>query len=89
MLKTGSSGDDVTRLQKRLAASGFDPGGSDGVFGPKTEAALKAFQESAGITADGIAGPQTNAKLAEAQAKAMEKLSNLGKADEGDAPAPL
>ena len=90
MLKTGSSGDEVAKLQKRLAASGFDPGAADGVFGPKTEAALKAFQESAGIAVDGIAGPATNAALAAAQAAAMDKLSNFGKAeDEGDGPAPL
>lgn len=89
MLKTGSSGDEVSKLQKRLAAAGFSPGSADGIFGAKTEAALKAFQEKAGIAADGVAGPQTNAKLAEAQAAALEKLSNFGKADEGDAPAPL
>lgn len=89
MLRKGSSGDDVTRLQKRLAAAGFDPGGADGIFGSKTEAALKAFQESTGLAADGIAGPATNSKLAELQAAAMEKLSNIGKADEGDSPAPL
>ncbi len=89
MLQNGSSGEDVTRLQKRLAAAGFDPGAADGVFGPKTEAAVKAFQDSAGIAADGIAGPATNAKLAEAEAAALEKLSNFGKEDEGDGPAPL
>ncbi len=89
MLKTGSSGDEVAKLQKRLAAAGFSPGSADGVFGAKTEAALKAFQEKVGIAADGIAGPQTNAKLAEAQAAALEKLSSFGKANEGDGPAPL
>ncbi len=89
MLKNGSSGDDVVRLQKRLNAAGFDCGEADGIFGPNTEAALRAFQADAGIAADGIAGPATNAKLAEAQAAAMEKLSNFGKTDEGDGPAPL
>lgn len=79
MLKSGSSGEEVERLQKRLSAAGFDPGKPDGVFGAKTESALKAFQESAGIAADGIAGPQTNAKLAEFQAAAMKKLEDLDK----------
>lgn len=89
MLQNGSSGEDVTRLQKRLAAAGFDPGAADGIFGPKTEAALRAFQESAGIAVDGIAGPATNAKLAETETAALEKLSSFGKEDEGDGPAPL
>lgn len=87
MLRTGSSGEQVTKLQKRLTASGFDAGEADGIFGGKTEAALRAFQESAGIAADGVCGPQTLAKLAEAQAAAMEKLAGLGKkADDGPAP---
>jgi peptidoglycan hydrolase-like protein with peptidoglycan-binding domain len=78
MLKKGSSGDDVTKLQKRLAAAGFDPGAADGIFGSKTETALKAFQESVGIGADGIAGPATNGKFTEAAAAAMEKMKSFG-----------
>jgi len=90
MLKTGSSGDEVTKLQKRLAAAGFDPGAADGIFGGNTAAAVKAFQEKAGITADGICGPQTEAKLAEAQAEAMSKLADFGKAvPKGDGSTPL
>lgn len=78
MLRNGSSGDDVVQLQKRLAAAGFDPGAADGIFGAKTEAALKAFQKSVGIDADGIAGPVTNGKFAEATAAAMEKMKSFG-----------
>ena len=68
MLRTGSKGDEVVALQERLKAVGFDPGPVDGAFGPNTEAALRAFQEEAGIAVDGVAGPDTNAKLAEFQA---------------------
>ena len=89
MLRKGSSGDDVARLQKRLTAAGFDPGAADGIFGPKTDAALRAFQEANGLAVDGIAGPATNGKLAELQADALDKLSNIAEADEGDGPAPL
>ena len=89
MLKKGSSGDDVARLQTRLTAAGFDAGGADGVFGPNTEAALEAFQEANGLVVDGIAGPATNGKLAELQAAALEKLSNIAVDEEGDGPAPL
>jgi cell wall-associated NlpC family hydrolase len=63
MLRRGSSGPAVVNLQKALAAAGFNPHGFDGKFGPKTEAALLAFQKSAHITVDGKAGPQTNAAL--------------------------
>lgn len=59
MLQRGSSGPEVLKLQKALAAAGFDPKGLDGKFGPMTEAALKAFQKAARITVDGKAGPQT------------------------------
>jgi peptidoglycan hydrolase-like protein with peptidoglycan-binding domain len=89
MLRNGSSGDDVKKLQRRLAAAGFDPGTVDGIFGPKTEAALKAFQEGAGIAADGIAGPATNGKLAEAETAALEKMSSFGKTQEDEGPAPI
>lgn len=63
MLQQGSSGPEVLKLQKALAAAGFDPKGLDGKFGPMTEAALKAFQKAARITVDGKAGPQTWAAL--------------------------
>lgn len=78
MLKTGSSGDEVAKLQSRLAAAGFDPGG---IFGAKTAAALKAFQEKAGIAADGICGPQTLKMLAKAQADGLAKLADYGKTE--------
>lgn len=35
----------------------------DGIFGPNTESAVKAFQGSKSLTADGIVGPQTWPKL--------------------------
>ena len=59
MLRAGSSGDEVTALQKTLLMRGFNPGGVDGAFGAKTADALKRFQEKNGLDADGIAGPKT------------------------------
>ena len=67
MLRNGSSGDEVMALQKSLAAMGINPGPADGIFGPKTEAAVKQFQEKAGLSADGIVGPNTMAAMAEAK----------------------
>lgn len=48
----------VLRLQQRLVAHGF-PVKTDGVRGPKTDAALKAFQKARGLVVDGIAGSAT------------------------------
>jgi len=57
LLKLGSTGDDVVKLQQKL---GVDPIGK---FGPKTEAAVKAWQTSNGLSADGIVGDGTWAKM--------------------------
>lgn len=56
-LRQGDKGDDVRQLQTRLHV------GADGVFGPRTEAAVVAFQKSHGLTPDGVVGPKTAAKL--------------------------
>ena len=58
-LRRGSSGREVAALQDKLKAAGFNPGTIDGIFGGGTEAAVLAFQRSAGLLADGIAGPRT------------------------------
>lgn len=64
-LSRGSRGDEVKKLQEALEAKGFSVGkhGIDGIFGKDTEAALKAFQESIGETADGLYKESTHAKL--------------------------
>lgn len=55
--------DQVERIQKALFMKGFLVGEVDGVFGRRTIAALKAFQEDAGLQADGVFGPKTSRKL--------------------------
>ncbi len=57
LLKLGSEGEDVKKLQIKL---GVDPIGK---FGPKTDAAVKAWQSSNGLTADGVVGPATWSKM--------------------------
>lgn len=52
-------------LQVRLTGLGYDCGAFDGVIGPKTKLAVRAFQEATGLDADGIAGPATTAMLAD------------------------
>lgn len=63
VVKKGSRGAAVRRVQSRLTAAGFDTGGVDGVFGDRTESAVKAFQSQQGLAADGIVGPTTWAKI--------------------------
>ena len=58
-LRKGAQGWQVKRLQRLLAAHGFDPGPVDGAFGPGTAVAVKAFQTKAHLTPDGIVGPRT------------------------------
>jgi N-acetylmuramoyl-L-alanine amidase len=52
-------GDDVAVLQTRLTEMGFDCGRVDGIYGPRTELAVKEFQKSVGATVDGKCGPAT------------------------------
>ena len=57
LLRVGSQGEDVTKLQVKL---GVDPIGK---FGPKTEAAVKGWQSAHGLTPDGIVGDATWSKM--------------------------
>ena len=52
-------GDDVAALQSRLTEMGFDCGRVDGIYGPRTESAVKDFQKSVGATVDGKCVPAT------------------------------
>jgi uncharacterized protein (TIGR02594 family) len=49
----------VLDIQRRLLALGFNPGAVDGAWGPRTRAAVIAFQKSAGLDPDGVVGPKT------------------------------
>jgi putative chitinase len=57
LLKIGSKGEDVKKLQSKLGLS------SDGVFGPGTAAAVKKWQSENGLSADGIVGDGTWGKM--------------------------
>lgn len=50
---------DVVEAQCLLGYHGFDPGGVDGVIGPRTIRAVKRLQQKAGLPPDGVVGPQT------------------------------
>jgi hypothetical protein len=64
LFKRGSRGDGVRALQNALVERGYIPKGKvDGVFGPKTEIALKQFQSAHRLLPDGIAGTMTLREL--------------------------
>ncbi len=66
MLRKGSSGLQVAQLQDMLNKLGYDCGTVDGVFGRKTQTAVKKFQADAALTKDGVVGPATWQALNEA-----------------------
>ena len=59
LLKVGSRGEEVRQLQEKLNQLGFDCGKADGIFGSKTQNAVKQFQKTFLLSQDGIAGPKT------------------------------
>jgi peptidoglycan hydrolase-like protein with peptidoglycan-binding domain len=66
VLKLGSNDSAVRDLQEALKVLGFDPGPADGIFGAKTESAVKAFQQACEIVADGVVGRVTWINIDEA-----------------------
>ena len=63
LYKRGSSGDVVSQIQTRLKSWGYYDGAVDGVYGSRTEAAVRAFQKKNGLSVDGQTGNQTLAAL--------------------------
>ena len=61
--KRGSYGSEVRQIQTKLKTWGYYTGEVDGIYGSRTESAVKSFQRRNGLTVDGIAGPQTLAAM--------------------------
>jgi N-acetylmuramoyl-L-alanine amidase len=61
--RQGSRGSEVRQIQTKLKQWGYYDGAVDGIFGSKTTAAVKLFQQRNGLTADGVAGPATLAAM--------------------------
>jgi peptidoglycan hydrolase-like protein with peptidoglycan-binding domain len=68
LLKLGSTGAAVKRLQQRLTALGYRPGPADGTLGAATASAVLAFRKREGLTRDSVVGPAVEAALADPKA---------------------
>ncbi len=62
-LQKGMSGENVRALQILLNGNGYNSGAADGIFGAKTDAAVRAYQKAQSLQADGIAGKNTMGRL--------------------------
>lgn len=80
-LSRGARNDAVKKLQQYLKDAGYDLGnaGVDGIFGPMTEAALKEFQESAGIVIDGIYSEETHNALMDTLGLGPKEITTVEK----------
>ena len=79
-LQTGSEGESVRALQRRLRTLGYLSDSVDGTYGEKTRAAVIAFQTNMGLTVDGIAGTDT---LNAIYSQSAPKAGQVGPANAG------
>jgi peptidoglycan hydrolase-like protein with peptidoglycan-binding domain len=81
----GSS--DVRDAQQALQSKGFDVGSIDGQMGPKTEAAIKQFQQKNSLDASGQLDAQTLAALGEQGGSASSSAPSSAAPTSGTAPS--
>ena len=74
--RRGSTGSEVRQIQERLIQWGYLSGKADGIYGAKTEAAVKRFQQKNGLTPDGIAGSATLAKIGITSSSSQSSSNN-------------
>ncbi|MFG2841037.1 peptidoglycan-binding protein [Streptomyces zaomyceticus] len=77
-LRSGSTGPQVAAAQALLNAQGFAAGTADGVFGTKTETAVKAFQGARGLSPDGVVGRQSWTALLSAGTNSVLQETSSG-----------
>ena len=88
LLKNGSRGEEVREVQEMLIASGYmEDGKADGIFGPKTEKAVLAFQQDKALDATGIVGEGTYNALKENGAGQEAEEAPAEEAPAEEAPA--
>lgn len=70
VVKVGSRGSTVKAVQRKVGVT------ADGVFGPRTKAAVKRWQKRNGLVADGVVGPRTGTKMGLRSSAASKKTTN-------------
>ena len=86
-LYNGSKGEEVRKLQQALIDLGFLNDRADGIFGNKTEEAVRRFQKANHLEADGLAGKKTQAVLYAAENISASSGSSAAPAAETAAPS--
>jgi peptidoglycan hydrolase-like protein with peptidoglycan-binding domain/DNA invertase Pin-like site-specific DNA recombinase len=71
----------VREVQRTLHRQGWRPGPVDGLYGPRTKAAVTRFQSAARIGVDGIVGPQTRRALTHAQKESLRRGAGFAQPD--------
>ena len=61
--KMGSRGEEVRQIQRKLTSLGYFSSAIDGIYGTRTQTAVRNFQRDRGLAVDGIAGPKTLSAL--------------------------
>jgi peptidoglycan hydrolase-like protein with peptidoglycan-binding domain len=79
-LREGSSGSDVTKLQRYLSSAGFRTT-ADGAFGPRTAKSVRAFEDANEMRVNGVVPPRDAAAIQRAAEKAAEKAPEEPVAD--------
>lgn len=85
--KYGSSGEEVRQIQQKLKNWGYYSGNVDGVYGTKTQTAVKKFQKANKLKEDGIAGEKTLSAMgisSSGGSSGSSSSSNSGTANSSD-----
>ncbi len=74
--KRGSRGETVREIQNVLLSEGLYDGNADGIYGEKTERAVKSYQANHGLAVDGIVGENTLAEMGIGGSAAQDAYAN-------------
>ncbi|MBI4529122.1 MAG: peptidoglycan-binding protein [Deltaproteobacteria bacterium] len=74
-----ASSEDIKKAQEALKEKGHDPGPVDGIMGPRTQAALRAFQQAQGLKASGTLDNETKKALGLEESRGTEPRTERGK----------